>query len=64
MWRCLAVHYRGDRKQRERRTTQEALNLARDYYEDPSLKRGDVCATKLVDMEGIAQNVQHQRQDF
>ena len=55
MWRCLAVHYRGDRKQREKRTTREALNLARDYYEDPSLTRGDVCATKLMDMEGISQ---------
>ena len=29
MWRCLAVHYRGDRKQREKRTTREALNFAR-----------------------------------
>ena len=28
MWRCLAVHYRGDRKQREKFTTREALNLA------------------------------------
>ena len=55
MWRCLAVHYRGDRKQREKFTTREALNLAREYYVDPRLKRGDVCATKLVDMEGIAQ---------
>ena len=55
MWRCLAVHYRGDRKQREKRTTREALNLVREYYEDPNLKRGDVRATKLVDMEGIAQ---------
>ena len=55
MWRCLAVHYRGDRKQREKRTTREALKLAREYYGDLNLKRGDVRATKLVDMEGIAQ---------
>ena len=54
MWRCLAVHYRGDRKQREKRTTREALKLAREYYENPKLKREDVRATKLVDMEGIS----------
>ena len=54
MWRCLAVHYRRDRKQRERFTTREALNLAREYYENPNLKREDVRATKLVDMEGIS----------
>ena len=54
MWRCLAVHYRGDRKQREKFATREALNLAREYYVDPNLKRGDVRATKLVDMEGIS----------
>ena len=54
MWRCLAVHYRGDRKQREKFTTREALNLARKYYENPKLKREDVRATKLVDMEGIS----------
>ena len=55
MWRCLALHYRGDRKEREKRTTREALNLAREYYGDPRLKRGEVRPTKLVDMEGIAQ---------
>ena len=54
LFRCLAVHNRGDRKQREKRTTREALNLAREYYENSKLKREDVRATKLVDMEGIA----------
>ena len=54
MWRCLAVHYRGDRKQLEKFTTREALNLAREYYENPKLKRENVRATKLVDMEGIS----------
>ena len=53
MWRCLAVYYREERKQREKRTTREALALAREYYENPNLKRRDVRATKLVDMEGI-----------
>ena len=54
MWRCLAVHYRGDRKQREKFTTRKALNLASEYYENPKLKRENVCVTKLVDMEGIS----------
>ena len=54
MWRCLAVHYRGDRKQREKFATREALNLAREYYGNPKLNREDVRATRLVDMEGIS----------
>ena len=54
MWRCLAVHYRGDKKQREKFVTREALNLARQYNENPKLKRENVRATKLVDMEGIS----------
>ena len=36
MWRCLTVHYRGDRKQHEKRTTRGTLNLAREYYESIS----------------------------
>ena len=56
MWRCLAVHYRGDKKQREKFTTREALNLACEYYENRKLKRENVRATKLVDMEGISRN--------
>ena len=32
MWRCLAVHFRGDKKMREKFGTREALNLAREYY--------------------------------
>ena len=39
MWRCLAVHFRGDKKMREKFGTREALNLAREYYENPELKR-------------------------
>ena len=54
MWQCLAVHYRGGKKQREKFATREALNLAREYYENPKLKREKVRATKLVDMEGIS----------
>ena len=54
MWWCLAVHYRGNRKQREKFATRKAVNLAREYYENPRLKREDVRATRLVDMEGIA----------
>ena len=42
MWRCLAVHYRGSKKQREKRTTWETLNLSREYYENPKPKREDV----------------------
>ena len=49
MWRCLAVHYRGDRKQREKFVTREALNLAQEYYENAKLKRENVRAKKLVD---------------
>ena len=54
MWRCLAVHYRGDKKQREKFATWEALYLAREYYGNPKLKRENVRATKRVDMEGIS----------
>ena len=55
---CGNVHrkqfYRGDRKESEKFATREALNLAREYYENPRVKREDVRATKLVDMEGIS----------
>ena len=34
--------------------TREALNLARELYQNPNLERRDVRATKLVDMEGIS----------
>ena len=33
--------------------TREALELAREYYENDKLKRKDVRATKLMDFEGI-----------
>lgn len=36
--------------------TSPALELARDYYENPRLKGKDVRTTKLVDMEGIAEH--------
>ena len=55
MWQCLAVHHRGDKKQREKFATWEALNLAREYYGNPKLMRENLRATKLVDMEGISQ---------
>ena len=64
VWRCLAVHYRGDRKKREKFTTRKALNLAREYYKDPNLKRGDVRAMKLVDMEYSGRIVEGISQKF
>ena len=33
-----------------------ALNLAREYYGDKNLKKGDMRPTKLVDFEGIARH--------
>ena len=33
-----------------------ALNLAREYYGDKNLKKGDTRPTKLVDFEGIARH--------
>ena len=56
LWRCLAIHQRimkGD-KRPEKDTNRDALNLARDFYKNPYLKREDVKPTRLVDFENIA----------
>ena len=42
------------RKRPEEDTTREALKLAGQYYQQPTMKKVDVRATKLVDFEGIA----------
>ena len=39
------------------RSTEEALNLARECYADSKLKRKDVRATKLIDFEGTAKHL-------
>ncbi|XP_057316834.1 uncharacterized protein LOC130657857 [Hydractinia symbiolongicarpus] len=54
IWRYLVVHSREDKKQKEKYITRPALALAREYYNNPKLKREEVRATKLVDFEGIA----------
>ena len=38
----------------QERNRNAALNLAREYYGDKNLKKGDVRPTKLVDFVGIA----------
>ena len=56
LWRCLVIHQRimkGD-KRPEKDTNRDALNLARDFYKNPNLKREDVKPTRLVDFENIA----------
>ena len=56
VWRCLVIHNRIllGRKRPEEDTTREALKLAGQYYQQPTMKKVDVRATKLVDFEGIA----------
>ena len=44
---------KGD-KRPEKDTNRDALNLARDFYKNPNLKREDVKPTRLVDFENIA----------
>ena len=60
VWRCLAIYFRyqDNVKQPGKRTTREALNLARDFYDNPNLKVEKVQGTKLVDFEGIAKRFQ------
>ena len=55
-WRCLAIHQRiaKGKKRHEEKTNRDALNLARDFYKNPNLKREDVKPTRLVDFENIA----------
>ena len=55
-WRCLAIHQRimKGKKRPEEKTNRDALNLAKDFYKNPNLKREDVEPTRLVDFENIA----------
>ena len=57
VWRCLVIHNRimAGRKKPAEDTTREALKLAGQYYQQPTMKKVDVRATKLVDFEGIAE---------
>ena len=58
-WRCLAIHQRimkGD-KRPEKDTNRDALELARNFYKNPNLKREDVKPTRLVDFENIAKQL-------
>ena len=57
VWWCLVIYYwlaEGKTNQVEKRLCKESLKLAREYYDEPALKKRDVRATKLVDFEGIA----------
>ena len=56
LWRCLVIHQRimKGKKRPEEDTNRDALNLARDFYRIPCLKRVDVKRTRLVDFENIA----------
>ena len=56
LWRCLAIHQRivKGKKRPEEKTNRDALNLPRDFYKNPNLKREDVEPTRLVDFENIA----------
>ena len=59
VWRCLAIYKRLDRGEKNRvqeRNRNADLNLARKYYDDINLKKGDMRATKLVDFEGNARH--------
>ena len=55
-WRCLMIFERSRRNQQrpEEGTTREALNLAREFYNQPKLQVRDIRATKLVDLENMA----------
>ena len=56
LWRCLVIHQRimKGEKRPEKDTNRDALKLARDFYQNPNLKREDVNPTRLVDFENIA----------
>ena len=58
LWRCLAIHknIQNNKPRAEEYVCSHALKLAREYYKEPRLKKGEVRATKLVDMEGIAKH--------
>ena len=56
LWRCLVIHQRimKGKKRPEEKTNRDALNLAREFYRIPILRRVDVKPTRLVDFENIA----------
>ena len=56
VWRCLVIfkRIRRNRRRPEEDTTREALNLAREFYNQPKVRVRDVRATMLVDFENIA----------
>ena len=60
VWRCLAIHKRrkksSEKNRVQERNRKAALNLAREYYGDNKLKKGDVRSTKLFYFEGIARH--------
>ena len=51
---CAFERIRRNRQRPEENTTREALNLAREFYNQPKLQVRDIRATKLVDFENIA----------
>jgi len=56
VWRCLVIFTRLQKNadQPSKRTTEDALKLAREFYDDNNLKKKDVKPTKLSDFEKIA----------
>lgn len=54
VWRCRTIYTHRSNGRETELTTKEALNLAREYYEDDKLKRLDERKTKLKDFEKIA----------
>ena len=53
LWWCLAIYTHNNESRERECLTKEALELAREYYENDKLKRKNVRATKLMDFEEI-----------
>ena len=60
VWRCLVIskRIRENRPRPEERTTRDALQLAREFYNQPNLPVRKVRPTKLIDFERIAAKFQ------
>ena len=60
VWRCLVIskRIRENRPRPEERTTRDALQLAREFYDQPTLAIKCVRPTKLIDFERIAAKFQ------
>ena len=60
VWRCLVIskRIREERPRPEEYTTRDALLLAREFYNQPTLLPRDVRPTKLIDFEKIASHFQ------